>query len=83
MGPFRFHRSLDCGPRTDSCVAPEDLPIFCEIESHSRCPIRHRVEVRVRNREILPHKVFVVSEMPIEVHVTRFQTATEHFFGFF
>jgi hypothetical protein len=75
MGPFRFHRSLDCRTRTYSSVTPEDLRIFCEI--------RHHEEVRVRNREILPHKVFVVGEMPIKVRLTSFQTAMEHFFGLF
>jgi hypothetical protein len=78
-----FHRNLDRRTRTDASMVGEDFRILREIKVHSRCPIRYREEVRVRNCEILPHKVLVVREMPIEVRVTRFQPATKHFFGFF
>jgi hypothetical protein len=43
---------------------------------------RDRERVRVRNSEVLSHKVLMIRKVPIEVGVARSKTVAKHLFGF-
>ena len=63
---------------TDARMMREHPWVGRKIKVDERCPVRDRERVRVRNREVLSHKVLMIRKVPIDVGVARSKTVTKH-----